>query len=111
MPIFKFVALYDNITLKCPLNVQSIIFAKNCKPITNDTKFTISGNSLTLTRFVVLDNGKYTCTGTNANGNTTEFNWVLHIKMKKSSKFEFAIVTYYISLVRLIIVPKFKSGG
>jgi hypothetical protein len=88
MPMtFKSIALYDNVTLKCPINAQSITFAKNCNPITvqqtNGTQRTISGNSLTLTRFVAKDSGQYMCTGTGPNGITTEKTWVLHIKLKK----------------------------
>ncbi|CAB4010177.1 hemicentin-1 isoform X3 [Paramuricea clavata] len=89
MPTFKIIALYDNVTLTCPFLAQSVTFLKNCKPIAvkqiASNKFTISGNSLTLTRYVTRDNGKYSCKGTDANGQTKEFTWVLHIQIKTST--------------------------
>ena len=102
MPTFKSIALYDNITLSCPKNLQSVTFAKNCKLITvqqNNTKFMISGNSLNLTRFVVTDSGKYTCKGTSPNGTMEELTWVLYIMLKKNSKY-----SYELTFVRYVYI-------
>ena len=90
-PNFVVVNLYDNVTLTCPFNTQSIKFSKDSQPIgvgqttTQNRKYLISGNSLTLIRFVIMDNGLYSCSGRDANGGTKTFNWALHINLTTTS--------------------------
>ena len=87
---FVVVNLHDNVTLTCPFNAQSITFYKDHQTIVvtqtanQNTKYLISGNSLTLINFVVTDNGMYGCKV----GQTKKtFTWALHINLTTTSKY------------------------
>ena len=88
--------LHDNVTLKCPM--KSVTFSKDGKKLAVQQsaskigKFIITGNSLTLINFVIMDNGMYKCQGLDANGQTKTLNWVLHLKPMKNSKYKNCII-------------------
>ena len=81
------VNLHDNVTLTCPFNAQSITFYKDHQIIgvNQNTRYLISGNSLTLIKFVMRDNGLYEC---KVGQTKKKFTWALHINLTTTSKFD-----------------------